>query len=105
MRSMHRTRARLQRGRRIAGRPAGVLGAPRRTSRICRKNLTAQTTSVPLCGGAAHKPPMLGAMPAHVEPEPVPRFVEPMLATPADFAPEGSDWVLELKWDGCRGQL
>lgn len=47
----------------------------------------------------------LGAMFAHVEPEPLPRFVEPMLATSADLPPEGTGWRLELKWDGCRGQL
>jgi bifunctional non-homologous end joining protein LigD len=28
-----------------------------------------------------------------------------MLATSAGFPPDGPDWVLELKWDGCRGQL
>src|SRR3954469_3187664 len=37
-------------------------------------------------------------------PEPLPRFLEPMLATSAGV-PEGSRWAAEVKWDGLRGQL
>src|SRR3954470_862251 len=36
--------------------------------------------------------------------EPLPRFLEPMLATSGGM-PEGSDWAAEVKWDGLRGQL
>lgn len=34
--------------------------------------------------------------------EPVPRTVEPMLATPATELPIGDGWSFELKWDGVR---
>src|SRR3954451_5891569 len=37
-------------------------------------------------------------------PEPLPRFLEPMLATSAGV-PEGPGWAAEVKWDGLRGQL
>src|SRR3954469_12232397 len=37
-------------------------------------------------------------------PEPLPRFLEPMLAT-SGRVPEGSGWAAEVKWDGLRGQL
>ena len=33
---------------------------------------------------------------------PLPRFVEPMLATLAATAPAGDDWLCEVKWDGFR---
>src|SRR4051795_5271086 len=36
--------------------------------------------------------------------EPLPRFLEPMLAT-SGGVPEGPDWAAEVKWDGLRGQL
>src|SRR4051794_10322461 len=36
--------------------------------------------------------------------EPLPRFVEPMLAT-SGSVPEGPGWAAEVKWDGLRGQL
>src|SRR4051794_36716182 len=36
--------------------------------------------------------------------EPVPRFLEPMLAT-SGGVPDGRDWAAEVKWDGLRGQL
>ena len=36
--------------------------------------------------------------------EDLPRFVEPMLARPG-HAPSGDGWTIELKLDGCRGQL
>src|SRR3954462_12569371 len=36
--------------------------------------------------------------------EPLPRFLEPMLAT-SGGVPEGSGWAAEVKWDGLRGQL
>src|SRR3954467_4715866 len=36
--------------------------------------------------------------------EPLPRFLEPMLAT-SGGVPEGSRWAAEVKWDGLRGQL
>jgi bifunctional non-homologous end joining protein LigD len=37
-------------------------------------------------------------------PEPLPRFLEPMLAT-SGRVPEGPGWAAEVKWDGLRGQL
>src|SRR3954467_7823340 len=37
-------------------------------------------------------------------PEPLPRFLEPMLAT-SGSVPEGPGWAAEVKWDGLRGQL
>src|SRR3954470_6521069 len=37
-------------------------------------------------------------------PEPLPRFVEPMLAT-SGGVPESPGWAAEIKWDGLRGQL
>src|SRR3954469_9668578 len=37
-------------------------------------------------------------------PEPLPRFLEPMLATNAG-GHEGPGWAAEVKWDGLRGQL
>src|SRR3954452_17314325 len=37
-------------------------------------------------------------------PEPLPHFLEPMLATSGGM-PEGSGWAAEVKWDGLRGQL
>src|SRR4051794_22914935 len=37
-------------------------------------------------------------------PEPLPRFLEPMLATSAGV-PEGRGWAAEVKGDGLRGQL
>lgn len=33
---------------------------------------------------------------------PLPPNVQPMLASPSDHAPEGSNWVYEIKWDGVR---
>ena len=36
--------------------------------------------------------------------EPQPTFVPPMLLT-TGAVPDGEDWALELKWDGCRAQL
>jgi bifunctional non-homologous end joining protein LigD len=33
---------------------------------------------------------------------PVPRSVQPMLATLAEHPPSGSDWLFEVKWDGVR---
>src|SRR4051812_47515895 len=36
--------------------------------------------------------------------EPLPRFLEPMLATSGTL-PEGPGWAAEVKWDGLRGQL
>src|SRR3954451_7799484 len=36
--------------------------------------------------------------------EPLPRFLEPMLAT-SGGVPEGPGWAAEVKWDGLRGQL
>ena len=36
--------------------------------------------------------------------EDLPRFVEPMLARPG-HAPSDAGWTIELKLDGCRGQL
>ena len=33
---------------------------------------------------------------------PMPGNVQPMLASPADHPPEGSNWVYEIKWDGVR---
>ena len=33
-----------------------------------------------------------------------PTFVPPMLLT-TGAVPDGEDWALELKWDGCRAQL
>jgi bifunctional non-homologous end joining protein LigD len=35
---------------------------------------------------------------------PLPRFVEPMLPSPADNAPSGADWAHEIKYDGYRLQ-
>ena len=32
----------------------------------------------------------------------MPANVQPMLASPADHPPEGSNWVYEIKWDGVR---
>ncbi len=37
-------------------------------------------------------------------PAPMPRFVEPMLATPGSAVPPGDDWLVEVKWDGYRTQ-
>ena len=34
--------------------------------------------------------------------EPLPRFLEPMLAT-SGGVPEGPGWAAEIKWDGCAG--
>lgn len=36
--------------------------------------------------------------------EPQPTFVPPMLLT-TGAVPDGEEWALELKWDGCRAQL
>jgi bifunctional non-homologous end joining protein LigD len=36
--------------------------------------------------------------------EPLPRFLEPMLAT-SGSVPDGAGWAAEVKWDGLRGQL
>lgn len=36
--------------------------------------------------------------------EDLPRFIEPMLATPG-AAPTGTGWAMEVKWDGARTQL
>jgi hypothetical protein len=33
-----------------------------------------------------------------------PRFVPPMLLT-SGAVPDGEQWALEVKWDGCRAQL
>jgi bifunctional non-homologous end joining protein LigD len=38
------------------------------------------------------------------EPAPPPRFVPPMLCALVDRAPEGADWVHEVKFDGYRMQ-
>jgi len=34
--------------------------------------------------------------------DPLPRNIEPMLATPATVPPEGEGWAFEIKWDGVR---
>src|SRR3954470_19609302 len=36
--------------------------------------------------------------------EPLPRFLEPMLAT-SGGVPDGPGWAAEVKWDGLRGQF
>src|SRR3954452_24764100 len=36
--------------------------------------------------------------------EPLPRFLEPMLAT-SGAVPDGPGWAAEVNWDGLRGQL
>src|SRR5205814_4844349 len=33
---------------------------------------------------------------------PQPSFIAPMLATPVEKLPDGSDWEYEVKWDGHR---
>ncbi len=38
-------------------------------------------------------------------PAPMPRFVEPMLATPVTAVPSGDEWLVEVKWDGYRTQV
>jgi bifunctional non-homologous end joining protein LigD len=51
-------------------------------------------------------PPVGGVDPdlALAVPSPMPRFVEPMLATPGSAVPPGADWLIEVKWDGYRTQ-
>lgn len=44
---------------------------------------------------------MLGRAPL----ESLPGFVEPMLASPTEVLPEGTSWVLELKWDDVAASL
>lgn len=34
--------------------------------------------------------------------DPLPRNLQPMLATPATVPPEGEEWAFEIKWDGVR---
>ncbi len=34
--------------------------------------------------------------------DPLPRNLQPMLATPATAPPDGDDWAFEVKWDGVR---
>src|SRR5687768_1595887 len=34
--------------------------------------------------------------------DPMPRDIQPMLATLVDKPVEGDDWIYELKWDGFR---
>ncbi|MDQ3759721.1 MAG: non-homologous end-joining DNA ligase [Actinomycetota bacterium] len=34
--------------------------------------------------------------------DPLPRNLQPMLATPAAAPPEGAEWAFEIKWDGVR---
>lgn len=41
---------------------------------------------------------------SRAERAPLPRFIEPCLATLVDHVPEGSDWVHEIKYDGYRLQ-
>ena len=54
----------------------------------------------------AGTPPVGGVDPdlALAVPSPMPRFVEPMLATPGSAVPPGADWLIEVKWDGYRTQ-
>jgi len=54
----------------------------------------------------AGNPPIGGLDPdlALAVPAPMPRFVEPMLATPGTAVPDGEDWLVEVKWDGYRTQ-
>jgi bifunctional non-homologous end joining protein LigD len=51
-------------------------------------------------------PPVGGVDPdvALAVPVAMPRFVEPMLATPGSAVPAGDDWLVEVKWDGYRTQ-
>jgi bifunctional non-homologous end joining protein LigD len=51
-------------------------------------------------------PPAQGIDPdlALAVPAPMPRFVEPMLATPGTAVPPGPEWLIEVKWDGFRTQ-
>ena len=51
-------------------------------------------------------PPSPGIDPdlALAVPAAMPRFVEPMLATPGTAVPDGADWLVEVKWDGYRTQ-
>ena len=41
---------------------------------------------------------------AKVATQPIPQFVEPCLATLAPAAPEGEEWLHEIKFDGYRLQ-
>ncbi len=61
----------------------------------------------------AGKPPILTGTPpvggvdpdlALAVPSAMPRFVEPMLATPGSAVPGSTDWLVEVKWDGYRTQ-
>jgi bifunctional non-homologous end joining protein LigD len=51
-------------------------------------------------------PPAQGVDPdlALAVPSPLPRFIEPMLATPGTAVPPGPEWLIEVKWDGYRTQ-
>ena len=51
-------------------------------------------------------PPVGGIDPdlALATPAAMPRFIEPMLATPGSAVPPGADWLIEVKWDGFRTQ-
>jgi bifunctional non-homologous end joining protein LigD len=64
-------------------------------------------------GVAAGLPPAFVAAPppggvdpdlALAVPAPMPRFVEPMLATSGTAVPPGDEWLVEVKWDGYRTQ-
>ncbi|MFN3323113.1 MAG: DNA ligase D [Bryobacteraceae bacterium] len=45
--------------------------------------------------------PELAKLP-HAKRAPMPGFIEPMKATPAERPPAGGPWVYEVKWDGIR---
>ena len=90
-------------------RPESVAGvAARRAKKVWHSNrapakAARPATKRPKAGGRAPKAPALdpSALTGAVK-APLPETVEPELATLVDAAPEGDEWVHEMKFDGYR---
>jgi len=76
--------------------PASVRSG--RTNDEIKAGVPPRLTGTPPVGG-------IDADLALAAPAAMPRFIEPMLATPGSAVPPGDDWLIELKWDGYRTQV
>lgn len=68
------------------------------------EQIAAQRTHTGATGGEARSAPRTpdpGNLIA-TRRQPMPRYPQPQLATPAEVAPEGADWIHEIKFDGYR---
>src|SRR5688572_5348739 len=79
--------------------PDSVLSKPRAKPKAARAKREAKSSAKPAKKARKASAPVLpeGAVPAKL-----PLFLAPQLATLVDDAPEGAEWVYEVKFDGYR---